>query len=46
MSCEVPKTIREAIAARADVRAALKANHWRFPASSYIEVLRWLETRP
>ncbi|CAK9074383.1 unnamed protein product [Durusdinium trenchii] len=45
-NAEVPWTLRQALAARPDGRAAPSANHWRFPASSYIDVLRWLEWNP
>ncbi|CAK9001204.1 DNA annealing helicase and endonuclease ZRANB3 (Annealing helicase 2) (AH2) (Zinc finger Ran-binding domain-containing protein 3) [Includes: DNA annealing helicase ZRANB3 [Durusdinium trenchii] len=33
-NAEVPWTLRQALAARPDGRAAPSANHWRFPASS------------
>eukprot|EP00913_Durusdinium_trenchii_P024044 g22582.t1 len=36
-NAEVPWTLRQALAARPDGRAAPSANHWRFPASSYID---------
>eukprot|EP00435_Cladocopium_sp_Y103_P016376 s1809_g4.t1 len=39
----VPHLMREALAHRPDVRVAAKANHWRFGAQSYVDVLRWLE---
>jgi hypothetical protein len=35
--------MRHALASRPDVRFAAKANHWRFGAQSYVDVLRWLE---
>ena len=40
---QVPYTMRQALSSRSDVQASLKANHWRFPATSYVDVLRWLE---
>ena len=42
-SAEVPHLMRHALASRPDVRFAAKANHWRFGAQSYVDVLRWLE---
>eukprot|EP00434_Breviolum_minutum_P011941 symbB.v1.2.010528.t1/scaffold641.1/size177546/2 len=38
--------MRQALSSRSDVQASLKANHWRFPATSYVDVLRWLEWNP
>ena len=40
---QVPYTMRQALSSRSDVQTSLKANHWRFPATSYVDVLRWLE---
>eukprot|EP00438_Fugacium_kawagutii_P028687 Skav214065 [mRNA] locus=scaffold2017:836776:852391:+ [translate_table: standard] len=35
--------MREALSTRPDATASQKANHWRVSASSYTDVLRWLD---